>query len=121
MGDARVVIVEADLVQELVEEVRSLRAQVATLRPKDLPAWLSLKEAAELKGVSFEALRRQPKRYWPNFGHGGALSSDRRKRMYHRDDVLEWCRWDQDEIDRRYTAYLREQVRQKETARGNER
>lgn len=62
--------------------------------------WYSLREAAELKGVSYEVLRKRPLRYWPNFGRSHAvMHRGHHAKMFHRSEVALWLPMTEAEMD----------------------
>lgn len=94
--------------EELPRAVEGLQRDLSTvLRILDDPdrrlvqEWYTLKEAAELKGVSYDSLRKLPRRYWPNRGetHQVVHSQGKFGRMYHRSEVAAWLPLTAEEID----------------------
>lgn len=62
--------------------------------------WYKLGEAAQLKGVSPDVLRKQPRRYWPAFGRSHpVVSKGHYSQMYHRSEVALWLPLTEAEID----------------------
>lgn len=108
-NDVRVLVVEEDVLEAIRDEIAQLREKVEGPVVK---TWYTLKEAAELKGISYEVLRKLPPRYYPNFGRSQALVTGSRKysHVYHHTDVREWLDMTEDDIDARYRAMLREEV-----------
>lgn len=72
----------------------------AVLEVRSLPEWMTLRQAAELKGVSYDVLRKRSRRYWPAFGVGHpVVSTGHYSKMYHRSEVLAWLPLTEAEID----------------------
>jgi hypothetical protein len=91
-----------DAVEQLINDVRQLK-QLAGRSDRLLEKeWYTLREAAELKGISESSLRKRPRRYWPHRGEGHAvIKSGKHSRMFHRSEVAEWLPLTEQDIDRR--------------------
>lgn len=113
MSDVRVTVVPTD---DLVDDMEAIRSDIAKLvslldakQRKIEKRWYTLREAAELKGISFEVLRKMPGRYYPNFGRSTEMVKNSRKynRMYRADHVYAWLDKAEEDIDREYREMLR--------------
>lgn len=100
-----VVVVDERVLEEIRDEIRELREKI---QPAEQKTWYTLHEAADLKGISYEVLRKRPIQYRPAFGRGTNLIPGSRKygEVYHRDEVMEWLGLTEEEIDMAYEAYL---------------
>ena len=84
---------------ELRNELHRIRA-VLLNRQFD-QEWYTLRQACELKGVSVEVVRKRPRRYWPNQGHGHPVINNggHYSEMYHRTEVEAWLPLTETDID----------------------
>lgn len=108
MSDVRVTVVPVDVLDEIRDELAALKEKIET--PSSPKRWYTLREAAELKGMSYEVVRKLPPKYWPNFGHSQTLVSGSRRynRVYRDVDVYRWLDMTEEDIEREYRAMLRE-------------
>lgn len=65
--------------------------------------WLSLKEAAELKGINYNTLLNK-KELQPNCGFADARIGGRRK--WSRETITDWLKMTDDELERDYLDYV---------------
>ncbi len=107
MSDVKVVVVPADDLAAIRQEISALREKVTP--PSLGKRWYTLHEAADLKGISFEVLRKRPAKYRPNFGRGTCMIDGSRKyqEVYRDTDVMRWLDQTEEDIDREYREILR--------------
>lgn len=88
-------------VEELLRQQAELKAIIAQLDRPQYREYYTLRQACELKGVSFEVVRKRPMRYWPARGNSHRVinSGGRYSRMFHRSEVFEWLQLTEEEID----------------------
>lgn len=71
--------------------------------------WWTLRAACELKGVSYDVVRKRPRRYWPNRGEGHPVIANggHYSEMFSRDEVLAWLPLTEPEIDAQIVREVR--------------
>lgn len=100
--------IEIDGLEERFDELRtSIEYVIRLLKDTDntrlSKEWYSLKDCAELKGVSYEKLRHSPKHLWPNAGNPTPVYSEGRySKLYRREDVIVWLPKTEAELDSEY-------------------
>lgn len=117
---SEVIVVSKDELKQLIKEAVAEAVPEQTTQPEKV--WYTLREAAELKGISFDVLRKRPRWTWPNFGMSTTMIDGSRKyrEVYHRGHVLRWINQTEAEIAEHYRDYLYEESRmsEKKKARG---
>jgi len=87
--------------ENLSEEIR---ANTHSSLPKQ---WYTLKDAADLKGVSYEKLRHSPRYLWPAMGRSTQVfRTGRYSKMYSREDVSAWLTKTETELEAEYRRSL---------------
>ncbi|MFP4066239.1 MAG: hypothetical protein ACLFS5_01940 [Spirochaetaceae bacterium] len=104
-----------DDLPQAVEEVRQTLARLLEVTARDssetrlTQEWYTLRDACELKGISYEVMRKRPRRYWPARGNGHPVVNNRGhySDMYHRSEVLAWLPLTEPEIDEQIAKEVR--------------
>ncbi|MEX2444459.1 MAG: hypothetical protein WD492_12690 [Alkalispirochaeta sp.] len=104
----QVVVVPASDLHEIREEIGALREELARIKSPTQKRWYTLHEAADVKGISFDVLRKLPRRYWPNFGRSTSMidGSRKYKEVYRDTDVMAWMEMTEADIDHAYREML---------------
>ena len=105
MNPAQVTVVQTDVLDHILNEISALRQEVQ--RPVQ-KRWYTLHEAAELKGISFDVLRKLPRWHRPNYGRSTCLISGSRKynEAYRAEDVMVWLEKTEDQLEEEYWEIL---------------
>ena len=81
--------VEIECLDQILDTLRELQDRVGRLEGRQAPAVVFLKEAAEMKGVSWSTLRAHPE-YQPGRGKPDLVVTG--KKGWHRETVEQWLR-----------------------------
>lgn len=107
---SEVIVVSKEELREIIRE--EVRAAAPAEQHEEYPTWWTLRRCAEKKGVSFEVLRKLPRKYRPNFGKATCLVDGSRsyREVYHVSHVLPWLEMTNEDIDAAYEQELRREI-----------
>jgi hypothetical protein len=88
-------------VGRILDRLDILEERINALPSYDTRYWWTLRQACERKGVSYEVVRKRPRRYWPNRGQGHPVVNNggHYSEMYSYTEVMEWLPKTEAEID----------------------
>lgn len=89
--------------QEILEIQREILARIAEIENPQLPEWCTLSEAAKVKGLSYETLKKHPE--WGPDPTKAKLVCGRRR--WQKDVILSWLALDDDAIDHEIDSTMR--------------
>lgn len=112
-----VVVVSTDELRALIREAVAEAIPEQTEGPSK--TWYTLREAAELKGISYDVLRKRPRWERPNFGEATSMIDGSRKyqEVYHRDHVIPWLEKTSEELTEAYRDFLYSEKKEPSTGK----
>ena len=57
-------VLEIPELTQIFDELREIKERITRLEVHDLPTWLDLRAAAQLKGIPYDTIKDRPQRFY---------------------------------------------------------